>query len=87
MTHYAWIAQCRTFDCVFACEDGPQQCHSLLGDLSIGLQAVGKFVGMSAKCGCEIAVTSVEPGDDILQRRHHLVFAEGQDAGENCSRP
>jgi hypothetical protein len=43
-------------------------------------------MGMRAECADQIAVPPVEAGDDIIQRRAHLVLVEGQDASKHCTR-
>ena len=52
----------------------------------VGIQAIGEFVGVPAEGADQIAVTPVEPGDDIVQRRPHLVLVQGQDARQHRSR-
>ena len=41
---------------------------------------------MPAEGADQIAVTAVEAGDDVVQRRPHLVLVEGQDARQHRSR-
>ena len=50
---------------------------------SVGIQAIGEFAGMPAEGADQIAVPPVEAGDDIVQRRAHLVLVEGQDARQH----
>ena len=51
-----------------------------------GIQAIGEFTGVPAEGADQIAVTPVEAGDDVVQRRPHLVLVESQDALQHRSR-
>ena len=78
--HDAGIAQRRPLDGVLAGECRPQQQHSRLRQLAVGIEAIGEFTGVPAERADQIAVTPVEAGDDIVERRAHLVLVEGEDA-------
>ena len=76
----------RPLNGVLAGECRPQQQHSRLRECAVGIQAIGEFAGVPAEGADEVAVTPVEAGDDIVQRRAHLVLVEGKDALEHGSR-
>ena len=86
VSHHAGVAERRTLDCVLVGEYRTQQQHSRLGKITGGIKAVGDFTGVPAEGADQIAVTPVEAGDDIVQRRAHLVLVEGQDASKHCTR-
>src|SRR6201999_2317441 len=74
------------FNRVLASEYGTEQQHSHIGKTTGGIEAIGDFTGVPAECGRQIAVTSVEAGDDVVQRRAYFVLVEGQDARQHCTR-
>ena len=86
MCHHAGVAQRRPLNRVLAGEYRTQQQHSRLGEITVGIEAIGEFTGVPAECADEIAVTPVEAGDDIVERRAHLVLVEGQDASQHSTR-
>ena len=51
-----------------------------------GSRRSASFTGVPAERARQIAVTSVEAGDDVVQRRPHFVLVEGQDARQHRSR-
>ena len=52
----------------------------------VGIKAVSELVGVPTERAREVAVTSVEADDDVVQRRPHLVFGQGEDALEHHAR-
>ena len=84
--HHAGVAQRRPLNRELVGEYRPQQQHSRLGKITVGVKAIGELTGVPAECADEIAVTSVEAGDDIVERRAHLVLIEGQYAIQHRTR-
>ena len=64
-----WGCTGRPLNRVLAGERRPQQQHSCLRHLPVGVQAIGEFAGVPTEGAHQIAVTPVEAGDDIVQRR------------------
>ena len=74
MGHHARVAQCRTFNSVFAGERRAQQQLSCLGELPARIQPIGEFTGVPTESASKIAVTPIEADDDIVKRRPHLAL-------------
>ena len=60
------VAQRRTFNGVLAGECRTQQQHSRFGEFPVRIQTVSEFTGVPAEGANQIAVTSVEAGEDVV---------------------
>ena len=84
--HNAGVAQRRPFDGVLAGKGRSQQQYSRIGEMDVGIQAVGQLVGVSTERAHEVTMASVEADDHVIQGRLNVVVTQGEDALEHRSR-
>ena len=84
--HNAGVAQRRPLDGVLAGKGRSQQQYSRIGEVDVGIQAVGELAGVPTERAREVTVASVEAGDDVVQGRPNVVVGQREDALEHHSR-
>lgn len=83
MSHHAGVAEGGTFERILARERRAEQQPPRLGELALGIEAIGELVRVLTERVDEGAVTVSEAGLDIVQGSLHLVVAQGQDASHD----